>query len=145
MLFLTVACGRRRSPSRYLIPQDYVGWVRIEFNINGAPVLEKEDGYSRFTIPESGRLQTSSSIEYGVAHDEYYYYSPRGRTVLKETRSGGNGLIWAAFTGKDEDRYPETYQYFFVGTEAQLKEFGWKSKDADGHPIVGNIKQRDFE
>jgi hypothetical protein len=76
-------------------------------------------------------------VEYGAANDEYYYYSGDGRSSLKQT-GGGGGLICAGFNGNGEGS-PEVHQYFFVGTEAQLSEFGWKSKDEDGHPKVGNM------
>jgi len=58
---------------------------------------------------------------------------------LKQTGWDGGGMIWAGFNGKQGEK--EVYQYFLVGTEKQLKEFGWKEKDEEGiHPRVGNIK-----
>ena len=133
------ACEQRRSPSRYLIPKGYVGWVRIDFNVSSAPLLEKEAGYWNFTFPESGKIQTSSEMEYGAANDEYYYFDGDSRSSLKQTGWGGGGLIWGGFNGKSEGKAQHVYQYFFVGTEAQLREFGMKSKDQDGHPAVGNL------
>ena len=145
LLFLILASSfalppgnQQRTPSRYLIPQGYVGWVRIDFSARGAPQLSKETGFWEFRFPDSGKIQTSSAIEYGVAKDEYYYYSGDTRTLLK-TGGDGGGMIWGGFNGKKEGNSPEIYQYFFVGTAAQLREFGWKSKDEDGHPKVGKI------
>jgi len=66
---------QKRRPSRYLIPEGYVGWVRIDFNIVAAAPLPVEDGYLLFRFPASGRLQTSFDLEYGWALDQYYYYS----------------------------------------------------------------------
>lgn len=135
----SVACQKQRRPSRYLIPEGYVGWVRIDFNINGAPPLPIEDGYFLFKFPASGRIQTSSDMEYGWANDEHHYYSGDTRTPLNESGWGGGGMIWAGFNGGKQGE-KEVYQFFFVGTEKELKEFGWKEKDEDGNPKVGNMK-----
>src|SRR2546429_9618871 len=131
--------GQQRRPSRYLIPEGYVGWVRIDFNIKDAPSLSVEDGYYLFKFPPSGRIQTSSDMEYGAAKDEFYYYSGDTRHLLKETGWGHGGMIWAGFNGGAQGE-KEVHQYFFVGTEEELKEFGWKEKDEEGiHPKVGPI------
>jgi len=34
----------KRRPPRYLIPEEYVGRVRVNFNVKGAPSLQIEDG-----------------------------------------------------------------------------------------------------
>jgi hypothetical protein len=136
----SVSCQeQRRRPSRYLIPEGYVGWVRIDFNIKGASPSPIEDGYFLFRFPASGRIQTSSDMEYGWADDEHYYYSGDNRRRLKETGWGGGGMIWAGFNGSKQGE-KEVYQYFFVGTEEELNEFGMKNKDGDGHPKIGNLK-----
>lgn len=119
-----------RRPSRYLIPQGYVGWVRIDFNIKDSPPLPLEAGFYLFKFPESGRIQTSSNMEYGAAPDEHYYYAGDDRKALRSSGWGGGGLIWAGFNGGAQGA-KEVHEYFFVGTEAQLKEFGWKEKDEE--------------
>ena len=49
-------------------------------------------------------------------------------------------MIWGGFTGHGRGG-GEAYEYFFVGTETELKEFGWKEKDEAGmNPKVGPIK-----
>lgn len=114
----------RRQPVRYLIPDGYVGWIKINFREQNAAALPIEDGYSVARIPESGELKTSSDIEYGWAKDEYYYYSNDTAHLLKATGRGGGGLIWGGFNGKEENSNHEvlqTYLQFFVGTEDQYK------------------------
>jgi hypothetical protein len=37
--------GQQRRPSLYLIPDGYVGWVRIDFSVEPSPGLSLEDGY----------------------------------------------------------------------------------------------------
>ena len=128
-----------RRPSRYLIPEGYVGWVRIDFNIKDAPPLPIENGSYLFKFPDSGRILTSSDMEYGAASDEYYYYAGDDRKSLRGSGWGGGGMIWAGFNGGQQGA-KEVHQYFFIGTEAQLKEFGWKEKDEQHtYPKVGPI------
>src|SRR4051812_47464913 len=83
-MVLAIACynPRTRRPTRFLIPEGYVGWVRIDFGIKDAPPLSIEDGFYLIKIPASGLLQTSTDIEYGTAKDEYYYYSEDSRRLL---------------------------------------------------------------
>jgi hypothetical protein len=140
LVSVTATCqDQTRRPSRYLIPEGYVGWVRIDFNITDAPPLPLENGFYVFKFPESGRIQTSSDMEYGVAHDEYYYYADKDRKALQRSGWGGGGLIWGGFNGGAQGA-KEVHEYFFVGTEAQLKEFGWKEKDEEHlYPKVGPI------
>lgn len=47
----------RTLPYRFLIPEGYVGWIRVDFDVSGAPRLPIEDGFYIFEFPESGRLQ----------------------------------------------------------------------------------------
>ena len=137
----SVACQEQhRRPSLYLIPEDYVGWIRIDFGVDDAPPLTLEEDYYLFKIPQTGILQTSSSLEEGYAADEYFYYSPFGdsRRPLRGTISGGNGLIWGEVVSRVQDQ-KERHLYFFVGNEKQFKELGLKAKDREGNPTVGPI------
>ena len=140
-MVLAIACynPRTRRPTRFLIPEGYVGWVRIDFGIKDTPPLPIEDGFYLIKIPASGRLQTSTEIEYGTAKDENYYYSGDSRRLLKVTGWGSGGMIWGDFTGSDVDS-KGAYLYSFVGTEEQFNNRP-KEKDENGlHPKVGPIK-----
>jgi len=115
-----------RHPDRILIPDGYVGWVKIRFGVKGAPSLATKDGILIFTIPPGALLETSSIEENGWAKDEYYYYSPDGSThPLTETGWGAGGQIWNAndewSPSPDGSRPTEITHRFFVGTEEQLK------------------------
>jgi hypothetical protein len=122
MLVVSVQKQKRR-PSLFLIPEGYVGWVRIEMANNTAPPLPIENGYYVVQLPESGLLKTSTPIESGWASDDYFYYSTRGRSVLRATAWGGGGMIWAGRTGREEsDGVGTYYQEFFVGTEEEYRE-----------------------
>jgi hypothetical protein len=133
---------RRRRPSRYLIPEGYVGWVKVNFRVNGASALPIEDNHYLFKFPPSGVLQTSSDIEYGVASDDdSFYYCGDIRRKLDLTTWDGGGLIWGGYNGWSGNKFAErtdVHQGFFVGTEELFKTLG-ADKDENYHPKDGPL------
>ena len=137
-------CAKQRRPNRYLIPDGYVGWVKVYFNVKEAPPLPIEDGHYLFKFPASGTLETSSAPEFGEATDEYHYYSENNRRLLTNTLYGGNGMIWGGYDGsattasmgENTGDMPEEnqvrYSGFFVGTEPEYTKYGLKNKDTIG-------------
>ncbi len=123
-VWLTISARHSiRHSSRFLIPEGYVGWVRVEFQVNGAPPLLVEGGEYLFKFPPSGLLRTSSSEEYGWAKDHYLYYSEKGARLLPDTGPGGGGLIWGKINGEETgSQGKRKYEEFFVGTEQQFRE-----------------------
>ena|SRR6267378_19195 len=123
---LSASCEKQRRPSRYLITDGYIGWVKVYFKVKDSPALPIENGFYLFKFPASGVLTTSSEMEYGWAQDQYFYYSGETRRQLPSTGWGGGGMIWAEYNGQttvppDNEPY---YQGFFVGTEAEYKDYG---------------------
>ena len=113
-----------RHPVRTLIPDGYVGWVKVNYGVKGAQPLTIENGVIICKIPESDLLETSSQLEVGWANDEYFYYSPNGSTrPLRETGWGSGGLIWGDAVGyqaqPDGSKPAEFNKVFYVGTEEQ--------------------------
>jgi hypothetical protein len=137
------ACQERtRRPSRYLIPEGYVGWVRIAFRKTGAPALPIENGHYLFRIPSSGTLETFSDIEYGLASgDDYFYYCGDTRRKLDSTGWGGGGMVWGEYNGWSGNNFAErtdVHEGFFIGTEEQMKTLG-ADKDENFQPKVGAV------
>ena len=134
MISSLVVCQKARRPSRYLIPEGYVGWINIYFEVKDAPAVTMEEKRNLFKIPSSGELKTSSSMEAGTASDDYYYYDESGhRRRLQSTDWGAGGMVWAESYGNDTEG--RKYERFFVGTEAQLKNHGFKM-DKQAGPIA---------
>jgi len=107
--------------SRFLIPEGYTGWIRIEFEVQGTPPLPIENAQYILKIPTDGRLQTSSPEQYGWADDHYYYYS--GQSVRPISDSGPSALIWGKINGEASGASGNRkYEEFFVGTNEQFKE-----------------------
>jgi len=108
--------------SRILLPDGYVGWVRLEFGVAGAPPVPSEHGRYVFKIPVGGRLSTSSPERFGWSNDEYFYLSPSGLRPLP-TRVGNGRMIWGKVNGERGDASARRqYEEFFVGTEEQFRE-----------------------
>ena len=112
-----------RHPVRYLIPNGYVGWVKIKRGEN-APPLPLLQGKYICRVPLSGSVDTSTLTEDGWAADEYFYYD--GQTQLgklRETGWGGGGMIWGGMTQFESTqgkiRSTRMVENFFIGTEDQ--------------------------
>ena len=113
----------KRTPDRYLIPEGFVGWVEIDYGVAGAQPLPIEDGHALFRFSQSGRLATSTPLEFGTAKDEYFYVSAAGRrTRLPLTGWGKGGMIWAGSVGDNQSKgkSAQAHERFFVGTEKQF-------------------------
>ena len=131
----TVACQETRHPDRFLIPEGYVGWVTVIYNVKGAPVLRQEGNYRLYEIPPDGRLVTSSFIEWGSALDQFYYYNVRNeRHQIEQER-----LIQAPYHTPDDDSTGKLINVqlgFFVGTVEQYANREERSKDENGKIII---------
>ncbi len=97
LLLSTAACEREhRRPAEIYFPDGYVGWVRIEYGVPGAPALQRDFfgpmEYQRF--PPSGLLQTSSELYDGAASVRYYYYSNHDEKPLPYEMVNGGIISW---------------------------------------------------
>ena len=112
----------QRPASTFLIPDGYVGWVHIDFNVPGAqPALSDSNQYV-FQVPADGRLRTSSPEHFGWANDAYFYVSASGRHQLMTSARDGR-MIWGKINGeRGEASAPQQYEEFFVGNEQQFRE-----------------------
>lgn len=104
-----------RHPARYLIPEGYVGWVEIRYGQAKAMPLPMDKGTLVYRIPDSGLLETSTPLEFGVAKDAFLAYSKQGslRTLKSLPWEPGN-MIWGMTNS-------ETEEFFFVGNEEQSR------------------------
>ena len=128
---------------RFLIPEGYVGWIRVDFDVSGAPPLPEEGGVYVFRFSETGRLQTSSS---DVIDDrnEFFYYSPEGRYRLKQGGPLDERLVQDEMSGPGPGQpapVPTHYRYFFIGPsdvwlKIQMSDTRLLPREVDG-PKVG--------
>jgi hypothetical protein len=105
---------------RFLIPEGFSGWVRVDFEVSGAPALLSEAGQTVLKIPATGVLRTSSPEQYGWAKDRYYFSSNAGSRPLPD--SGSGRLIWGKINGEAiGSSGKRKYEEFFVGTSQEYQ------------------------
>lgn len=120
---------------RFLIPEGYVGWIRVDFNIKDAPPLPAEGDHLVFKIPVSGYLRTPAKYMCGWPQD-YYYYSGDSRRQLDPKQM----IRWNGFaSGAEPDFNKEIADYIFIGTEAEFERYRRSTYDAQGVPRYGNL------
>ena len=148
LIFLTIsalASGQEnRRPYRFLIPDEYVGWVRVDFNVKDAPALPIEDGYYIIKIPPTGRLQTATDDDFELKGDEYYYVCGNTKRILSTDVGSDRTRIWDRFSGPAGVATGTSlkFRYAFVGTRVEFDRFApnfqpYPEKEDDGFPKVG--------
>ncbi len=108
----------RRPPSRFLIPAGYVGWVRIEYRVAGAPPLPREGQYLLVRVDRQGQLRTSTDLPSGWGRDQFFYDSGSGRQPLSNAGWCKGGMIWGE---ESTNQSSGVLQKFFVGNEDQFR------------------------
>ncbi len=111
-------------PTRFLIPDGYVGWVEVKYGDSNAPAFPMDKGTLICRIPDSGLLVTSSVLQEGWAKDEYFYYSQDGSLhALRETGWGAGGMIWGSThkwqQSQSQSKPRQIEAYVYIGTEEQ--------------------------
>jgi hypothetical protein len=119
---LSVHQTARRS-LRFLIPEGYTGWVRVEFEVQGAPMLPVEGSQYVLRIAADGTLKTSSLEQYGWAKDSYYFDSIAGARPIPD--AGPDRRVWGKVNGEAAGTSGKRkYEEFFVGNEQEFKQQG---------------------
>src|SRR5467141_1779545 len=106
--------------SKFLIPQGYVGWLRVEYDVECFPPIPVEDGVRILRFAGANVLETASSMPEDAAERQYFYYAADGseRNLAADYRNG-NGMIWRESPGSRGGKMKMFV--FFVGTEEQSK------------------------
>ncbi len=120
---------------RFLIPDGYIGWIRVDFNIKGALALPAEGDYLVFKIPPSGYLKTPAKYMCGYPSD-YYYYSGESRKQIDTKRM----IFWRGFPNREETTFEkEIDEYIFVGTEQEFEKYKDSTYKTQGELKYGNL------
>ncbi|XEC92474.1 hypothetical protein AB6A23_13760 [Paenibacillus tarimensis] len=83
-LILAICAGcssqyNRGTYDLYLIPENLEGVIRVVYNVEGAPPLEREGEYDVIPVGEDGMYHTSNPMfDYGTVIDQYYYVDNEG-------------------------------------------------------------------
>jgi hypothetical protein len=121
-IFVVVLTGCvLRQGNRVLIPAGYVGWIRVYYDVQGAPPLPVEAGKRLINVPANGIVRTSSDHDSRYGVDEYFYLNPDG-TLTKLTTEGVENLSSALVHNHVFQSSQPTIHIFFVGPKAALKD-----------------------
>lgn len=106
--------------SKFLIPNGYVGWLRVEHDVECASPVPVESGITIFRFTGTHVLETSSSMPDKASERRYFYYLADGseRDLAADYRNG-NGMIWRETPGSRGGKM--RMFIFFVGSEEQSK------------------------
>jgi hypothetical protein len=79
VLSMMGGCNSGSKKEVWLIPQGYVGWLRLDYAVSGAPPLAIENGRYIVRLPSSGRIRTSSANRPLIDQNEYFFEDSHGR------------------------------------------------------------------
>ena len=123
LLSLTGCEEEHKRPANIYIPEGYVGWLRLEYDVQGMPALERDFlgpwEYQRF--PRSGLLQTSSALHDGAASANYFYYSDSDVRPLPQDMINGGLISWCV-VGPDGKHLERNFDTFFVGPKEEYEK-----------------------
>jgi hypothetical protein len=122
------SCDKSRPNRTFLIPSGYVGPFQIEYEVEGAPSLGRENGRILIIVPKDGFIRTSDSSADGWGDpDEFFYVSGKQRERLHgpyEPYEDGHPyiqMIWPAGAGGGTGSPPT--EWFFAGTDKQNEAY----------------------
>jgi hypothetical protein len=120
-IHLKPAHDRGLPASKFLIPEGYVGWLRVEYDVECSSPIPVQDGVRIFRFTGASVLETSSPMPEDTAERHYFYYAADGseRNLAVDYRSG-NGMIWQEHPGSRGGKL--SMFVFFVGTQEQSKD-----------------------
>jgi hypothetical protein len=122
LLSIAVLSCAVRAGNIVLIPEGFVGWVRIQYEVQQAPSLPKEGVKYLIHIPSSGSLMTSSARQHGYGIDRYYFMTDSRRTPIPAEDQGcaSDQPCVQQFTFFTS---PVSETVFFVGRHADLARY----------------------
>ena len=122
-----------RTPTHYIIPDGYVGWVRVDYGVNEshapgfgvkkAPSLPMRNGAIIVELPASGHLVTSTDMQFGSAPDQFFYTKNGKLTPLSQAHD--SGMVWNKFNGRLAGAASQT-KIFFIGSHADYMAHGYQ-------------------
>lgn len=112
---------KHASPEVIFVPANYTGWAVVEYSVPGAPPLPVVAGKRVLRVPPSGLLTTSSPMEFGIQHTEFYRVAADGtqRPLENVDRNQDIGVRAAEMTFDNVivccGHYGDSSEVFYVG------------------------------
>ncbi|MDQ0482609.1 DUF6843 domain-containing protein [Guptibacillus hwajinpoensis] len=74
-----------KTDTIHLVPEGFEGQLIVIYNVEGAPKLKKEKGYTLIPYHDDGFYLTSTEdMEYGAVTDEFYYVDQKDKRTQIE-------------------------------------------------------------
>ena len=113
----------------WIIPAGYVGWLRLDYSIAGAPPLPLENGWYVIRLPLTGRLATSTANYPPIDRNRYVLENASGWHDLGfSTKTIPGYAVQNAFDfgkGRLNGPFPQPEaECVFVGTFSDFKSNG---------------------
>jgi len=119
LIFLCLAlagCEQRRPTEVREFPQGYRGWAIIVWGVPGHPELPKDHDKIIERFSTNGMIITSSTQQFGWAHDESYFVDAAGHRLPLRPNAP-----FETVSGIEQDGRKMDYSMVFVGTKAELQ------------------------
>lgn len=123
-LVLFMGCKHYRRDNVILVPNSYIGPIRIEFDIKDASALQIDGNRYMIKIPQNGILRTSTHHEEGWGVDIFYYYAGNKRWRLYDAvepypsnATPPRPMVWDGSVSVGSNK-PLTLEYF-IGSHQQ--------------------------
>jgi len=113
--FIVLIGGQAPKRDRYLIPENFAGWLCVSYKVPGAAALPTEDGFRLVKFPSSGVVETSDEGLPGKYKDEFYYFSSDGKRSHFP-----NGEMGGGHTEANENSPDRFTMKFWVSRDAQV-------------------------
>jgi hypothetical protein len=153
-----VSCGSKSQPEKWIIPENYTGWLRLDYAVNGASPLPLENGFYLVKVPLTGRLGTSSPYNGSIDKDDFLVATSHGleklalsqqRMAIDQPAIQGRAVqsVFGFLTlASGTSQKPGTC--VFVGTRAEFKANfqdcrGWSSPELAPPEFKKHIVIRD--
>lgn len=139
ILFFLLPCvlGCSMEADRYLVPDGYVGWIQMRYEVAGAPPLPREGRFRIARISSGGLMETSSRAHGGDSPNEYLFVDVAGRTRPAMTQGR---VSMGSATNLEDWSY-----YCFIGTAEQYERFGRQRRQWNSVPIIGSVSDQSLD
>ncbi len=127
---------------RIILPDGYVGWVRVDFELESAPelALNKDNDTAKIVVPESGFVQTSTMMFASLTKTRYLMFYQKGEQLTKVPKNYYSRAIDADGVSGGADDYKDGRTalswYFFVGPKSMRAQYPPSPVIAKSHIVL---------
>jgi len=115
-VFAIVGCSNHYLTYRIVLPDQYVGWVRVDFAANAPPIVDSKNVMT-LRVDEDGTASTNTVMVSGNTHYEFFYDALDGlRPVSHDLVDYGQDA--GGITAHSPKPGYGTAWYFFVGSKS---------------------------